>query len=914
MLHRKRLPVIIRRGRGPGPVVEPPPPPIPVHPLPGPTPGGGGGWSSLSPVYTNYSAGDIIFGFVYARENTTFTAPAGWTQIGSNQSAFTATTALYWRRALTNGADDLGTFTSSIGTGGVFIYTVQRAALDTSPIAQFAFASTATGASSNAPALASLSGNSVVLTFGLTDGAGEGVGLGVRTDSSRVRSRNNSGGYHYSLDISTDNPPASWPAQSVPALGGLATGGAHSWAVEVIGRMSNEVDPEPLDPAGLPTFLTSPSITFSGTPATEGDTVTITWATAENFSELVNRFDVRIPVTGVETSETPWAVAPDLTADREVRAVTAIRRTGLPWEERASPWYLVRAIAEPFTLITPAVTMGTSVYLPTGGQEVTFKPTLSFPGLAGETVIGLQWTTADAPTEGDWNPLVEVPGSPGNYRPEVASGPDTSLFTAAESIRLSNFRVRWRGSLLTGWSFPSSFLSIPSPAPLSILSPPADDVAATIGLALIDYNVTTNWTPTDGSGRGERRRAYFTVVALAAYKGDTASYSGRTPINRTIAQCQRWAAGRMPGRGAGYSAQFAMDFVATMVIVRHTPAVWNALTATERTRLSLAVESCMVEGCVETGNDSYWFGLPGYARRTFRGFMVSANAPNYSLPPRLMPYLGVAFFGLEQARTLLDNFTVAGFLARMDAAGGAAGMGDVYDMYFRIPWTLAKLAVRHPGVVDAGSLHKGDGPSAAQIEASLSGTWTSRAQGFGLHQGAEMLAFEVSKFFEKTIQPGLGPNPTGEAWGIFEAGSAPRRNAWVGRLINMGAAASMPHLGQTGMPFEFNCNDEGGSRSSLIYVSHGFQALSCATAAFAVAGVLRKDLPIFAGSDGPMARMSRGVDVLRFILVEGWEDYSKGGRPVNPNDPNTAISMAPLGWGFNNYSLIDHCVEGWFFA
>lgn len=676
-----------------------------------------------------------------------------------------------------------------------------------------------------------------------------------------------------------------------------------------------------------PVFTSAPIISFSSSPAQEGDSVSIVLATAIGHDEMRHIFQVRAP-GGVWVATPLWNVAPDLTADVEARLVAGIRRTGGDWIEWPTDAVLVRALGTPRTLRAGDVAMLRSDLIP--AQAVWFRPVLQLPGLVGETILALQWSAViGSPSEGDWHPLVAKPGEAGSYEPFMTNAGDNvplqddprvdlSVFSAAEVARRAAMRVRWRASALQSWSLPSAAISVPVAAPPPVLTAPtAAMVGETIAIAnLISYNTLTLWTGTDGSGRNFRRQAHCcTVVALAALLGDVNVYTGgRTAYARTLQQLQWWAAGRMPARGGGYPSQFTIDFVAAVCIARLIPGMWDDLQPVERTRLSLAVEACWIEACMEIAARNHW-RVSGMSNRTIRGFQVSPNASNFRTPPAMTAFVPVPFLGGAAAATVrLNSWTVSDFMARMAAVGGEAGMGDVWRQFSMMPWTSAKLtAAGHDMSVPTSSMYRGDGPTTAQLEASLR-NWSVFSAGYTLAQAEAQAIAETRLFFSNVIQPGLGPNAApAETWGMYEATTGSRM-AWVGRLLDMSLAPSMPYLGEVGLPFEFKCADAGGWRSSTEYVQHGLRALACALVAMIAQGQLSRGAVGMGDADGAMLRMRRGVAATRWILTEaGYRDRSKAGAPDTANQDLSPAQFLSLGWLPNSIcGLLDHCVDGWF--
>lgn len=115
-----------------------------------------------------------------------------------------------------------------------------------------------------------------------------------------------------------------------------------------------------------------------------------------------------------------------------------------------------------------------------GGQGTHFAPVLSFPGLEGQTVQAIEWSTSieewfpgGVVPDNQFEVVLPHPSNAGEYAPfmrdpakrDPAATPkiDYATFDASETARRGWFRIRWRKSAAGPWSPLSGFLSVPLP-------------------------------------------------------------------------------------------------------------------------------------------------------------------------------------------------------------------------------------------------------------------------------------------------------------------------------------------------------------------------------------------------------------------------------------------------------------------
>ena len=389
-----------------------------------------------------------------------------------------------------------------------------------------------------------------------------------------------------------------------------------------------------------------------------------------------------------------------------------------------------------------------------------------------------------------------------------------------------------------------------------------------------------------------------------------------TPAQRLLAQLRFWgnASQTMPRGSAGYACQYEISFVCAVAIARLIPAVWNALTTTEKTRLRLGMKACLLGAAFQ---NSDWhnrsgvdtaapYGAPWTTNwgkgnnRTVRGHSAGRNANlNYSTPAKFVPLIVAQFMAKdgEDAQAWMNGYTRAGFVAELAAAGG---LSDALDTY-KQTWTLAVNKTFHENAEGGGAY--GDGPTEAQLKRAISGgssgVW--RAEGRTITEVRETLFDEIEKMFSRRIQPGpqvvygdgtpLPGRETGPGWttahgykhathtkGVLRA-CLGKRISPTNNQTDKSAWAGLPNPGQMHRAYELDTTDGanyGGikARSAMSYTHQGVAALFMAGCALSAYGAFSKT-----GSEIAALRnkISVGIQDLNYIDKNGWRSYAKGG-------------------------------------
>ncbi|MBA3324856.1 MAG: hypothetical protein H0T41_06175 [Rhodobacteraceae bacterium] len=567
--------------------------------------------------------------------------------------------------------------------------------------------------------------------------------------------------------------------------------------------------------------------------------------------------------------------------------------------------------AAPRTLGAADVAILCCVWRP-AGQGVTFTPLARLPGLAGETVEGVEWTDApddapdDAPEylpEAHWRPARPKAGEAGVYeifatgRPPPAGDPDPALFRADQTDR--RLRFRWRALSEGPWSDPSVAFEVPlpsAPPAVALVAPTSAMLQAAMlnGARLRGFNdydflgYSQKDNPYQSTCVRDKKRAHLaTIVALAAWAGHTAVFGGRTAAQRAAEQLTAWATDQAPAARGGVGMQCDLMFANCAALGRATPAVWDAVAPEDRTRIDRAMEGLLVSAAWQNSDNNPFVkaGKRGAERTITGGDYARSRVPNFTCASVLMPHVVVAYMGLAGAQDFLAGFDRAEFAAGIAAANANGALDDLQATFDR-DWTGGP---------------NGPGPTAAELATAIrqgpdGGPY--RQFGWGLADATASMMREIDKMWGARVRAGIDPatvrrvppgveKRAGEV-GVFEQAknpetpnTAPGRDAQVARLYDMAAYAAHAHAGMSGMATELDTTDGGangsggGPRSSMSYAVEGCSVVLTACAVLAALNQLDRS---GAALRTAFARQDRGVYDLRFRSVHGHRSFAKGGR------------------------------------
>jgi hypothetical protein len=610
------------------------------------------------------------------------------------------------------------------------------------------------------------------------------------------------------------------------------------------------VDPDPEDPviSSMPSVSWSPAAQEGATPTFTPGVVTGADAGAQL---LVIQAD--LDRDGVYTDTTAGALAPFPAisgGDVNIRLGMRYALGAKTFEIFGSP-IAVRDLSVPATILSMSVISTTYV----AGQTLYYRPRITIPSLNAVTPYAVQWTTNGGATQ---NKVVEVgttneytlsmsdPADDGVFDPERF---DFAAFTDAESARRSRFQLRWQETNGGPWSAWSAEFTIPAyfaPGGDAMPALAADDVTRLLSvpnLASFEMDITPQRNqagyPGTQFGSGVMAQNAFHQTTLLAYEYARNPAGAAANVKaKVLAQVRHWAAAgstairsRLPTGEGGYNAQHAGFCYATIAMIARTP-MWTAdLTADERARLSAVMEGALYGVSFSTSDRNTREALV----RTLQGFScyVEGN-PNFSFPNHVVPYICASFFGFAEASAMLDSFSRAAWMTKMEnvfathlGVGGSPRPADTVDMYTL--WRDMPHDWRAPvGPVQVNT----PGPSVAYIEGALKAVTTNNvtrrwrnvtyAQPMTQAGAANVLQQEWEKIFGAPIQPGIDNNdPATRAANPF---GRLINGTWAGRIVDTGRWAGLPNFTTPrtiGAEWEFVTVDGRGGRSSPGYVNDG---------------------------------------------------------------------------------------------
>ena len=156
--------------------------------------------------------------------------------------------------------------------------------------------------------------------------------------------------------------------------------------------------------------------------------------------------------------------------DGAVQAAVTVTATNSGGSARSSFQVTVEAEGIPFALEAEDIEIVSAIWRPEA-QDVWHTPVVRFPGLAGETVHAIEWTTSskDPIPDSEFEVVTKVGTAYQLYMRDVAKNApaatprvDYSVFRLEETSRRKMLRFRWRRTAEGQWSTPSSALSVPA--------------------------------------------------------------------------------------------------------------------------------------------------------------------------------------------------------------------------------------------------------------------------------------------------------------------------------------------------------------------------------------------------------------------------------------------------------------------
>ncbi|MFW6154845.1 MAG: PKD domain-containing protein [Planctomycetota bacterium] len=280
----------------------------------------------------------------------------------------------------------------------------------------------------------------------------------------------------------------------------------------------------------------------------------------------------------------------------------------------------------------------------------------------------------------------------------------------------------------------------------------------------------------------------------------------------------------------GYGAQHEMIFTGTCALVRHSPHLWNQLTADEQHKVDLLMKAALVASAYTTSDLGNSTGqntdLMGGTNLS-RGWNPNFREGMFGAVIVATAYLG----GADAAYEFLNSYDHATFCAELNAAG----LTNTYITF--------NYRVDHPS---SGA------PSAYAIQNDIH---DYHAYGIGLDDLMGLYHNLTTDTYDKHVNEGLNGGA-----GI----------GGCGRML--GGQAGLPDRGALGMLTEFDSGDGGGSRSSAGYAYSGYRPNLINQAVLMAGGYWEEGTR----ADECLARMPIGIEDLFYKLDHGYRDYANG--------------------------------------
>lgn len=337
---------------------------------------------------------------------------------------------------------------------------------------------------------------------------------------------------------------------------------------------------------------------------------------------------------------------------------------------------------------------------------------------------------------------------------------------------------------------------------------------------------------------------YFLALA-SHYDPEVKSTSGIKVSDRFLEQIRSMiAGGNEPGCLGALGGWADNSAAQALALARHTPAVWNKLSAGEKTRCDFVMQALAVVG-------NYMQNAENYPKSDMSQVRPGSKTVNPNFQEGYVGIMSAAFIyfgGADNTDRIFAKFKYNDYVAAMDAYG-FTNMKKNY--------TAAGRSLLEAGGKDGlGGTVRG-----AKIPFTYRDILTKEKVPYEPFLIFRSLA---SKMYMHTVQSRLVGRREGEAY--------------------IADKSTSPFEGQVGMCFEFKAVDAEGLRSSATYVFHGWRN-SVATRATIEA------LGYWGTSEGHQdveRRMYVGSEDFIYKLVHGWRGF-KHGAPEGPTTEKTRV-------------------------
>jgi len=336
------------------------------------------------------------------------------------------------------------------------------------------------------------------------------------------------------------------------------------------------------------------------------------------------------------------------------------------------------------------------------------------------------------------------------------------------------------------------------------------------------------------------------IMAHAALAGDT-SVDARIleQIRYTIEPHFTPGTGNDICANGGYPAQHELQVTGMLAVVKNIPRIWKQLTPEEIARIDAMMQAVLVGNAFTTSDNNPFIKTRQPQRTLDADTNVSRSwNPNFREGMFGSVLVATAYFGVEKAKNLLQNYKHEEFATRLCELG-LANSCEIFNWKKLYPESTA--------------------PDGAQIEQAVR-NWS--AWGVTLDDPMRLSAEMTYSTFSRDIECGLF-NGAG-----FAAANAP---GGVAGVIHSGCE-TLPNRGQPGMLTEFDSVDAGGPRSAIGYAFDGLKPEMFYRGALIVNGLWKPGRV----ADEIAALTAAGAEDVFYKLEHGYRNYSKGRASSSP--------------------------------
>lgn len=352
----------------------------------------------------------------------------------------------------------------------------------------------------------------------------------------------------------------------------------------------------------------------------------------------------------------------------------------------------------------------------------------------------------------------------------------------------------------------------------------AVDAAKTVTLIRYQKGINSN-SYTNGAWFG----GASIVLATASHAGNTSADA------RLLEQIRHLTSGANAiCANGGYPAQHERHATGMFAIAKHTPRIWNQLTAAEKSKIDLQMKAALVASAFTT-SDTNPFIVAGSTQYTLDGDSNLGRDwnPNYREGMVGGVLVGMVYFGGPAAtNTILNTYSHASFVAELAVAG-------LTNTHLTFNWKSANPS--------------SPAPSGGQIENAVR-NYRYKTKGLTDYMGIYTLL--VNDTYGKSVSSGLNGGEGFNGAGKIASG-----------------AANLPNPGAVGMLKEFDSNDAKGPRSSILYCYDGYRPHQTNQLVLVIGGYWPKGKPETLQA---VARIKVGNTDLWYKMNAGYIDYHGG--------------------------------------